>query len=94
MHKTPYGSRFIAASNMCTTKPLSGLLTACLSTVLLHYKEYCNGIFVNTGINCYWVINSSQQVLDYISSINVVVVQSILTPLTLLHFILTFHTTH
>ena len=70
MHKTPYGSRFIAASNRCTTKPLSGLLTACLSTVLLHYKEYCNGIFVNTGINCYWVINNSQQVLDYISGIN------------------------
>ena len=54
MHKTPYGSRFIMASNRCTTKPLSGLLTACLSTILLHYKEYCNGIFVNTGINCYW----------------------------------------
>ena len=63
-------SRFIAASNRCTTKPLSGLLTACLSTALLHYKEYCNGIFVNTGINCYWVINNSQQVLDYISGIN------------------------
>ena len=64
LHKTPYGSRFIAASCRCTTKPLSGLLTACHSTVLVHYREYCNGIFVNTGINCYWVINNSQRVLD------------------------------
>ena len=30
MHKQPIGSRFIAASNSCTTKPLSKLLTTCL----------------------------------------------------------------
>ena len=33
LHKNPYGNRFIAASNACTTKPLSGLLTACLTSV-------------------------------------------------------------
>ena len=27
LHKTPYGTRFIAASNKCTTKELSTLLT-------------------------------------------------------------------
>ena len=37
LHKSPYGSRFIAASNICTTKPLSRLLTSCLSL------EYCEG---------------------------------------------------
>ena len=54
MHKSPYSSRFIAASNKCTTKPLSCLLTICLSTIIKHFQEYCNGIFRNTGINCFW----------------------------------------
>ena len=70
LHKTPYGCRFIAASNKCTTKPLSGLLASCLTTIVLHFKEYCNGIFKNTGINCFWIVNNSQQVLSSILSIN------------------------
>ena len=39
LHKTLFGSRFIAASNRCTTKPFSGLLTACFTTVMMHCKE-------------------------------------------------------
>ena len=34
MHKTPTGSRFIAASSSCTTKPLSQLLTNCLNLII------------------------------------------------------------
>ena len=59
LHKDPYGNRFIAASNACTTKPLSQLLTACLTSVLNHYQEYCKGIF-----------NNSIDVLKIISDIN------------------------
>ena len=70
LHKTPYGNRFIAASNKCTTKPLSTVLTTCLTTVILHYKEYCEGIYRNTGVNCFWIINNSQQVLQTIQAIN------------------------
>ena len=33
LHKNPCGNRFIAASNACTTQPLSGLLAACLTTL-------------------------------------------------------------
>ena len=40
MHKTPVGSRFIAASSSCTTKPLSKLLTSCLNLIIQHFKEY------------------------------------------------------
>ena len=61
--KNLYSNRFIAVSNRCTTKPRSRLLTSCLSTVLVHYNEYCNGIFRNTGVNCCWVINNLQSVL-------------------------------
>ena len=70
LHKTPFSSRFIAASNRCTTKPLSSLLTACLHTVALHFKEYCNGIIRNSGINCFWIVNNSLQVLSLLSTLN------------------------
>ena len=70
LHKTPFGSRFIADSNRCTMKPLSGLLTACLHTVTLHFKEYCNSILRNSGINCFWIVNNSIQVLSHLSTLN------------------------
>ena len=45
LHKQPYGTRFIAASTKCSTKPLSKLLTTCLSMVSRHFRQYCNGIY-------------------------------------------------
>ena len=70
MHKSPYGCRFIAASNTCTTKPLSSMLTSCFSTILTHYKEYCGGIQRQTGVNALWIINNSQQVLEMLERVN------------------------
>ena len=69
VHKNLYSSRFIVASNQCSTKPLSRLLTMCLTTVLLHYKEYCAGIYRNTGINCYWIINNALSVLHSVQAL-------------------------
>ena len=70
MHKSPYGCRFIAASNKCTTKPLSSMFTSCFSTILTHYKEYCGGIYRHTGMNAFWIINNSQQVLEMLERVN------------------------
>ena len=70
LHKQPYGTRFIAASHKCTTKPLSKLLTSCLKLITKHYKQYCNGIFCRTGVNCFWIIDNSQQVLSALCKIN------------------------
>ena len=70
LHKNPFGSRFIAASNKCTTKPLSTLLTTCLTALLVHFEEYCAGICRNTGINCFWVINNAQSVLHSLYTLN------------------------
>ena len=69
MHKSPYGCRFIAAGK-CTTKPLSGILTSCFTTILSHFKEYCDGIYRNTGVNAFWIINNSQQVLKILHGVN------------------------
>ena len=70
LHKQPYGTRFIAASNKCTTKPLSRLLTSCFKLITKHYEQYCNGTSCRTGVNCFWIINNSQQVLLTLNIIN------------------------
>ena len=70
LHKTPYGSRFIAASNKCTTKQLSTILTSCFKTIMMHFKQYCQGIYRHTGVNCFWVIDNSKEVLDRLHNIN------------------------
>ena len=56
MHKTPVGSRFIAASSSCTTKPLSKLLTSCLNLIIQHFKEYNEGIIRNSGVNFFGLL--------------------------------------
>ena len=35
-----------------------------------HFKQYCNGIYCKTGVNCFWIIDNSQQVLSALSKIN------------------------
>lgn len=61
MHKNPIGSKIIAASSACTTKPLSQLLTTALKLVTQHFKEYCGGIARNTGVNCFWITDNSKE---------------------------------
>ena len=68
--KMQVGSGFIAASSSCTTKPLSKLLTSCLYLIIQHFKEYNEGITRNSGANCFWIINSSTQVLNKLSKLN------------------------
>lgn len=70
LHKKAYGTRFIAASNKCTTKRLSKLLTSCLCMISCHFKQYCSGIYSRTGVNCYWIIHNSQQVLSALNERN------------------------
>ena len=69
LHKQPYGTRFIAASNKCSTKPLSKLLTTCLSKITCHFKQYCTGIYSRTGVNCFWIVDNSQKVLSSLNKI-------------------------
>ena len=70
--KHHYGTRFIAASNRCTTKQLSALLTSCYKTIITHFKQYCSGIYKHTGVNNFWIIaiDNSKEVLDRLQNIN------------------------
>ena len=38
--------------------------------ITTHFEEYCHGIYDNTGVNCFWIINNSQQVLEKLHTIN------------------------
>ena len=70
MHKNPIGSRFIAASSACTTKPLSKLLIYSFKLVTKHFKQYCEGISRNTGINWFWIIDNAVDVLKKFKKLN------------------------
>ena len=50
LHKTPYGSRFIAASSRCTTTLVSKILTVCLGLVRKRQQVYYEAIYRNSGI--------------------------------------------
>ncbi len=64
LHKNPYKARFIANSSACTTTKLSKLLTSCLSTIKESVKRYCHTVMENAGVNLFWSILISNDVLD------------------------------
>ena len=66
MHKLPPKERYIAASNNCTTKPLSNIITKCLKLILLQHRKYCKQIYNFTGVNRMWIIDNSNLVLNTI----------------------------
>ena len=68
LHKNPYKARFIASSSSCTTTNLSVLLTSCLTKIKEHVKRYSDKAFQNSGINLFWSIKNSTEVLDKLQS--------------------------
>ena len=70
LHKNPYKARFIANSSSCTTTNLSKLLTSCLTAVKEHIIKYCNKVYENSGINLYWSIKNSSDVLKKLQNGN------------------------
>ena len=63
LHKSPYKACFIANSTSCTTTSLSVLLTSCLTKIKEHVERYCDKTFQNSGINLFWSIKNSGEVL-------------------------------
>ena len=68
LHKNPYKYRFIANSTSCTTTKISKLLTSCLTAVKEHVKRYCDTVYNNSGINLFWSIKNSNDVLTKLQS--------------------------
>ena len=68
LHKSPYKARFIANSTSCTTTNVSVLLTSCLTKIKEHVERYCDKTFQNSGINLFWSIKNSTEILDKLKS--------------------------
>ena len=71
LHKRPYKARFIANSSSCTTTVLSKLLTSCLTAVKKkHWIRYYDTVYERDGINYFWSIKNSNDVLNKFKSKN------------------------
>ena len=68
LHKLPYKSRFIANSSSCTTTELTKLLTSCLTVVKNHLIKYYDTCYERNGINRFWSIKNSNEVLNNLKS--------------------------
>ena len=69
LHKNPYKFRFIAGASKSTTKAMAVLLYRILGHFKQHFQAYCRTINHRNGINCYWAIDSSIQMLNIIKNI-------------------------
>ena len=70
LHKRPYKARFIANSSSCTTTVLCKLLTSCLTTVKKHWIRCYDTVYERDGINYFWSIKNSNDVLNECKSKN------------------------
>jgi len=70
MHKQVPKQRFIAASNKCSTKSLSNIITKCLKLILAQHRKYCRQIFVRTGVNMMWIADNSDDILTHMNDLN------------------------
>ena len=68
LHKRHYQARFNANSSSCTTTVPSKLLTACLTAFKNHFIKYCETIYERDGINLFWSIKNSNEVLNKFKS--------------------------
>ena len=70
LHKRPYKARFFANSSSCTTTVLPKLLTSCLTAVKKHWIRYYDTVYERDGINYFWSIKNSNDVLNKFKSKN------------------------
>ena len=68
LHKRPYKARFIANSSSCTTTSLSKVLTSCLIAIKNHWIKYCEKTYERKGINYFWSIKNSTEILNKLKS--------------------------
>ena len=70
MHKDPYKFRFIAGARHSSIKTLSVLFCQILKHFREHLRRYCDVITGNTGINCFWSINNSQEAIKMLEQVS------------------------
>ena len=69
-HKRPYKYRFIAGAKFATTKLLSVQVVQCLKYIKNTHKRYCNTIYKRLGINYFWSVDNSLEVVQKINTVD------------------------
>ena len=69
LHKTPYKHRFISASSRCSTTNLSIHLTSALTCIKELLIKYCAKTYENSGVNYFWSVKNSLEVLEKLQTI-------------------------
>ena len=70
-HKNPYKFRFIAGASRCTNKTISKEVALALKHIKTQFKNYCNVIKKRTGLNFFWSIDNSVELIQKISDVDV-----------------------
>ena len=70
LHKNPYKSRFISSSSNCSTTKVSKILTKTLTAVKDLVIKFCNKVYETNGVNYFWSIKNSLEVLDKLQAHN------------------------
>ena len=70
MHKSPIGSRFIVASKMCATKPISKIIASVFKLIYHQTENFHKKAKFLSNYNTFWVLQNSQPVIDDIHHIN------------------------
>ena len=70
MHKSPIKFRFIIGDRNSILKQLAKKMVSILQLIMKIHRNYCEKIKLYTGIERYWIIENSDQVLQDIKEIN------------------------
>ena len=70
MHKSPIGARFIVASKLCSTKPLSKDVASIFSLLFQSVQRYHHKAKYFSGMNRFWVIQNNSEVVDSVNKFN------------------------
>ncbi|WP_456235821.1 hypothetical protein [Soonwooa purpurea] len=70
MHKKPIGARFIVASKVCSTKPISKVVSGVFQMIFNQVNKFHLKSKFYSNFNLFWVINNSQHVTEKLEIIN------------------------
>ena len=70
MHYTPFRKRFIIASSMCSTKPLSSIISKAFKHIFHQIRNFHLKSLFYKNYHLFWVIENSFPIIEKLDSIN------------------------
>ena len=70
MHKSPSGARFIVASAVCSTKPISSVVSKIFSKIFLQISSFNSKCLFYKNYNRFWVIQNSKTLIGRLKELN------------------------